>query len=197
MIAPDRKGLQYISWLTLLGMSAIGVLLISYLQKKGIQDVLLGGRPYYLQAITGLFFGSLAALLAVLFINGKRFKTVRRVFEDRVKEINPSFLDILFYSICFGVGEEVLFRAGIQPLPHMGIWPAAILFVLLHGYINPSNFNLTLYGLFLVLIGSGFGYLFKFFGLTSSVIAHCIYDLSIFSVMKYSYKRDEEATKAI
>ena len=101
-------------------------------------------------------------------------------------ELNPSFLNILFYSFCAGVGEEVLFRAGIQPL--IGIWPASMLFVFLHGYINPSNISLSIYGLFLIIICSGFGYLFKFFGLTSVISAHFVYDVAMFSALRYAHR---------
>lgn len=184
MVVPDKKRLYYLSWLTLGGMSAIGIVLIHYLQKRDVSDALTGGKNYYLQSIAGLFFGSLAALLAVALINGKRFKSVRTFFEELLHDINPSFANILFYSFCAGAGEEILFRAGIQPL--IGIWPAAILFVLLHGYINPANIKLTIYGFFLIIICAGFGYLFKFFGLMSTIIAHFIYDVAMFSVLKYS-----------
>jgi|ERR1043165_3675866 membrane protease YdiL (CAAX protease family) len=185
MVVPDKKRLYYLSWLTLGGMSAIGVVLIHYLQKRDVSNTLTGGKNYYLQTLAGLFFGSLAALLAVALINGPRFKSVRGFFEDLLHDLNPSFANIVFYSFCAAVGEEILFRAGIQPLPYMGIWPAAILFVLLHGYINPANINLTIYGIFLIIISAGFGYLFKFFGLFSSVLAHLIYDIAMFSVLKY------------
>jgi membrane protease YdiL (CAAX protease family) len=195
MVVPDKKRLQYFSWLTLLGMSAIGILLITYLQKGDVQQVLLGGKPYYIQALTGLFFGAVSSLLAILLIRGKKFKNVRSFFENLMHELNPSFFNILFYSFCAGVGEEVLFRAGIQPL--IGIWPASVLFVLLHGYITPSNLTLSIYGVFLVIICSGFGYLFKFFGLTSSAVAHFIYDVVMFCMLKYTYRGANESAKAI
>lgn len=186
MILPDKTRLQYLSWLTLLGMSAIGVLLISYLQQSELEPVLLGGKQYYLQALAGLFFGSLSALLAVALLNDKRFKGVRSFFEEMMHGINPSLMNILFYSACASVGEEILFRAGLQPL--IGIWPAAILFVFLHGYFHPTNISLSIYGAFLVIICAGFGYLFKFFGLAGAVVAHFVYDVSMFSVLKYSYR---------
>ncbi len=195
MVIPDKKRLHYLSWLTLLGMSAMGVLLISFVQKKEVQPVLLGGKAYYLQVITGLFFGSISGLLALLLIRGKRFKSVRTFFETLMHELNPTFLNILFYSFCAGAGEEVLFRAGIQPL--IGIWPASALFVLLHGYINPSNISLTFYGMFLIIICSGFGYLFKFFGLTSVITAHFVYDVAMFSILKYTYRGPNESAKVI
>ncbi|MCW5908723.1 MAG: CPBP family intramembrane metalloprotease [Chitinophagales bacterium] len=195
MVFTNKRRLQYLSWLTLLGMSAIGIVLIHYLQQKGVRDTMLGGKKYYLQLLAGLFFGSLAALLGVLLVNGRRFRSLRTFFEDMIGEINPSLFDILFYSFCASVGEEVLFRAGVQPL--IGIWPTAVLFVLLHGYINPANINLTIYGLFLVAISAGFGYLFKFFGLFSAMVAHFVYDVSMFCVLKYAYRRNMEAGTAV
>jgi membrane protease YdiL (CAAX protease family) len=194
MVVPDKKRLQYLSWLTLFGMSAMGILLISYMQKKGVRDTLLGGKAYYLQGLVGLFFGTLSALLALLLMNGRRFRNVRQFFENLMHEINPSLFEILFYSFCASVGEEVLFRAGIQPL--IGIWPAAFAFVLLHGYINPSNVTLTIYGLLLVVICSGFGYIFKLFGLSACIVAHFVYDVSMFSILKYSYTKQTEPIQA-
>jgi uncharacterized protein len=196
MVAPGKKQLLYMSWLTLLGMSAIGILLILYWQEREVGAVLLGSepyyrhvghKPYYLQTIAGLFFGSLAALLAVILINGRQFKSVRTFFAELMGEMNPSFVNIIFFSLCAAVGEEILFRAGLQP--KIGIWPSAILFVILHGYINPANLNLTIYGLVLIIICAGFGYLFMFFGLASAVIAHFVYDVAMFSVLKYSHRK--------
>jgi len=193
MVIPDKKRLQYFSWLTLLGMSAMGILLINFLQKRDVQAVLSGGKAYYLQMLAGVFFGSISGLLALLLIRGKKFNNLRIFFENLLHELNPSFLNILFYSFCAGVGEEILFRAGIQPL--IGIWPASMLFVFLHGYINPSNISLSIYGLFLIIICSGFGYLFKFFGLTSVITAHFVYDVAMFSALRYAHRGHEVANK--
>lgn len=190
MLSPGRKRLFYLSWLTLFGMSAMGILAIHYLQNKSVVTVFKAGKPYFLQVTTGLFFGSLTSLLAALFIKGRRFKTVRTFFEGLIGDINPSLLEILFFSVCAGVGEEILFRAGIQPL--IGVWPAAFIFVLLHGYIHPYNINLSLYGFLLVAICAGFGYLFKIFGLGAAITAHVVYDIAMFSILKYSHQRSAE-----
>ncbi|MCS6934030.1 MAG: CPBP family intramembrane metalloprotease [Chitinophagales bacterium] len=184
MLSHARRKMLYLSWLTLFGMSAMGILLIKYLQQKSVTEVALHGKPYLLQITVGLFFGSLTTLVAVAFIQGKRFRAVREFFVQIIGDLNPGLSEILIYSVCAGVGEEILFRAGIQPL--IGVWPAALLFVLLHGYIHPYNFNLTLYGFFLVVISGGFGYLFKFFGLWSAVTAHIVYDVAMFSLLRYS-----------
>ena len=196
MLVPDKKRLLYLCWLTLFGMSAIGILIIHYWQQRSVESVLLGREPfsveighkkYFLQVVAGLFFGSLSSLLAILLINGKFFSSVRKFFEHLIGDMNPTLPEIIFYSFCAAVGEEVLFRAGLQPV--INIWPAAIVFVLLHGYITPYNMNLTFYGIFLVVICAGFGYLFKFFGLFSSITAHFLYDVAMFSLLKYSYQK--------
>lgn len=186
---PDKKRLNYLSWLTLFGMSAIGILLIHYLQQKGVRTSLFGGKKYYVQGLAGTFFGTLSAISGLVLIRGKRFRDVRLFFEELIGGMAPSLWHILFYSFCAAIGEEVLFRAGIQPV--VGIWPASILFVLLHGYLTPSNLSLSIYGVFLVVICAGFGYLFKFFGLYSAITAHFIYDVAIFTVLKYAYQKEE------
>lgn len=184
MVFPDKERLKYLSWVTLLGMTAFSMVVIYYLQHRNPLDVITGGRPYYNQLLAGAFFGSFSALLGTVLINIRRFRNVRFFFENLMAAINPSFINILFFSVCAGVGEEILFRATLQPI--IGIWPAAIIFVLLHGYINPSNLNLTIYGIFLIVISAGFGYLFKFYGLLAAMMAHFIYDVGMFCVLKYA-----------
>lgn len=185
MVRTEKTRMFYLSCLTLFGMSAIGILLVSYGQQKDVSEKLLGGKNYYLQVITGLFFGSLAAIMGLMLINGKYFKNARTYFEDLLDDLNPSLASIVFYAFSASVGEEILFRAGIQGL--IGIWPAALLFVVLHGYIVPKNIPLLFYNVFLVVVSAGFGYLFKFFGLGSAVVAHFVYDVAMFCVLKYAF----------
>lgn len=185
MVRTEKTRMFYLSCLTLFGMSAIGILLVSYGQQKDVSEKLLGGKNYYLQVITGLFFGSLAAIMGLMLINGKYFKNARTYFEDLLEDLNPSLASIVFYAFSASVGEEILFRAGIQGL--IGIWPAALLFVILHGYIVPKNIPLLFYNVFLVVVSAGFGYLFKFFGLGSAVVAHFVYDVAMFCVLKYAF----------
>jgi hypothetical protein len=180
----DRGRLLYLSMLTLFGLSAIGVLFIYFLQERQIIAVLTSGKKPFFQICIGLFYGSFSALLAVLLIRAKPFHGIRNFFSDLINDINPNFAEILLYSASAGIGEEILFRAGLQPL--IGIWPASILFVALHGYIGPKNIKLSIYGVFLIIVSAGLGYLFKFFGLYSSVVAHFIYDVTMFCVLRYT-----------
>ena len=189
-VRSEKTKLFYLSSLTLFGMSAFGILLIIYVQHKDVSQKLLGGKNYYLQGITGLFFGSLAAILGLVLINGKFFRNARTYFDDLLDDLNPSLASILFYAFSAAVGEEILFRAGIQGA--IGIWPAALLFVILHGYIVPKNIPLVFYNVFLVVVSAGFGYLFKHFGLVSAIVAHFVYDIAMFCVLKYAFHTKKE-----
>ena len=46
---------------------------------------------------------------------------------------------------------------------------------------------------FLIVICSGFGYLFNFFGLASSCTAHFVYDVAMFGVLKYAPHEHNDA----
>jgi hypothetical protein len=180
----NKTRIFYLSCITLFGMGAVGILLIKFLQKQDPYTVLAGEKDYGRQIISGLVYGLIVSGWAVALLYNPWFKGIRSFFAKLVQDMRPNFFNILFYSFCAGVGEEILFRAGIQPL--IGIWPTSLLFVFLHGYINPSNMNLTVYGIFLVVICAGFGYLFKLFGIGSSITAHFVYDVAMFSLLRYS-----------
>jgi hypothetical protein len=101
---------------------------------------------------------------------------------DRILTNLPlTYSDGIFLSACAGIGEELLFRAGIQPL--LGPWITSVVFVALHGYLNPWNWKFSMYGLivlpFIVIISFGFVH----FGLWFSIAAHFAYDAVLFVIM--------------
>lgn len=110
-------------------------------------------------------------------------KEVRRFFIKFLKPFQFRFIDIIFISFCAGIGEELLFRASIQPL--LGIWITAILFVLLHGYLSIRDWHLTIYGIFMVFVAAGLGYLFRFPGIYSAIVAHAIIDIGLLWVITH------------
>lgn len=126
----------------------------------------------------GIVFGVIYAFFALLFMGAPVFEKMPDRVEKLVKSMNLTIFDVIFLSICAGVGEELLFRAGVQQL--FGVWITSILFVAIHGYFNPFNWRKSLYGLlvlpFILLIS--FGY--STFGLWFSIGAHFSYDLVLF-----------------
>ncbi|MFM7387280.1 MAG: type II CAAX prenyl endopeptidase Rce1 family protein, partial [Bacteroidota bacterium] len=80
-----------------------------------------------------------------------------------------------------GLGEELFFRAALQP--YLGIWITSVLFVAIHGYLNPWNWRMSLYGLMILpfIFLLSFGY--EHFGLWFAVAAHFAYNAVLFTAM--------------
>jgi hypothetical protein len=87
------------------------------------------------------------------------------------------------------VGEEILFRGGIQP--YLGIWLTSILFVLLHGYLNPRNIPMTFFGIYMVIIVGGLGYLTVRNGLLTAIVAHIVIDWVLLSFLGSSFRKSQ------
>ncbi|MDQ3536108.1 MAG: CPBP family intramembrane metalloprotease, partial [Bacteroidota bacterium] len=94
---------------------------------------------------------------------------------------NLNYFNIILVSLCAGIGEEIFFRAALQPI--IGIWPTAIIFVILHCYINPRNWRISIYGFFMIIIMLGIGYLYETVGLISVMVAHTVIDIILFYML--------------
>jgi membrane protease YdiL (CAAX protease family) len=129
----------------------------------------------------GLQLGSLYAFLALIVMRAKVFQSLPVRVETMVRDMKLTFWDCLFLSICAGVGEELLFRSGVQF--YLGPIITSVFFVAIHGYLNPFNWRMSLYGLivlpFIFLISYGF----EEFGLWFAIAAHFSYDLVLFIAM--------------
>lgn len=123
--------------------------------------------------------GAALGLLLVHFLpHGKLDKLMQGVMDD----LNPQWYHIIFYSFCAGFGEEVLFRGALQH--YIQLWPTAIIFVLIHGYLNIKDKTMFIYGVFLIFVSGAFGYLYKFLGIYAAISAHFVYDIIMFTYMK-------------
>ncbi len=129
----------------------------------------------------GLMLGIIYAFIALWIMRAPIFEKLPVRVEKMVKDMKLSFWDCVFLSICAGLGEELLFRSGIQF--YLGPIITTIIFVAIHGYLNPFNWRMSLYGLvvlpFIFLISYGF----DIFGLWFAVAAHFAYDLVLFTSM--------------
>ena len=129
----------------------------------------------------GLILGVSYALIALWVMQAPVFEKLPVRVEKMVKDMKLTFWDCVFLSISAGLGEELLFRSGIQF--YLGPIITTVLFVAVHGYLNPFNWRMSLYGLvvipFIFLISYGFDVL----GLWFAVAAHFSYDLILFTTM--------------
>ncbi|MDX2360416.1 MAG: CPBP family intramembrane metalloprotease [Crocinitomicaceae bacterium] len=129
----------------------------------------------------GIVVGLLYAWLSLALMTAPVFKSLPTRVEHVVKSMNLNLWDCIFLSICAGVGEELLFRSGVQF--YLGPIITSVLFVAIHGYLNPLKWRMSLYGLivlpFILLISYGY----YEFGLWFSIGAHFSYDLLLFRIM--------------
>lgn len=126
----------------------------------------------------GIMLGFVYSFIALAFMQARVFEGMPIRVENMIRDMRLTFWDSLFLSICAGVGEELLFRSGVQF--YLGPLITSIFFVAIHGYLNPMNWRMSLYGLivlpFIFMISWGF----ETFGLWFAIVAHTTYDLMLF-----------------
>lgn len=176
-----------LSTLILFGLG--GYYLIVSVQEKAFMEVLLSGMSIPLQLGIGLGYGLLTALVAIGIISSNFFKKEKKYYHRIIAQLELKLSGILFLSLCAGVAEELFFRAGLQPL--LGLWLTSIIFVFIHGYLNPYNWRISVYGAAMVLFIAGIGYLFREVGLISAMAAHTALDVVLFLNMTRSQKGNE------
>ena len=63
---------------------------------------------------------------------------------------------------------------------YAGIWITSIVFIAIHGYLNPKNWRLSIYGLYMTAVIVGLSYLFEELGMIFAISAHFAIDLFLF-----------------
>ncbi|WP_209330744.1 CPBP family intramembrane glutamic endopeptidase [Lunatimonas salinarum] len=169
-----RISLFWLGLLTLLVFGLLGILVIYFFQDADPWLVIVGGRPLREQLLWGILAGLASSALALLVINAPFFAKERHYYRRLIGSFRWTPFAILLVSACAGVGEELFFRAGLQPL--LGIWWTSLIFVALHGYLNPGNWRISVYGALMVGVIAGFGFLFEEMGFCAVALAHAVFD---------------------
>ncbi len=173
--------IRLLGLLTLLLFPLPGYFLIHYFQHIDFCEFVQLKHIQVIPIGFGLQFGFVFAFIAYLFMKSPFFDQLPNKMDRIIDQLPLTYLDAFFLSACAGIGEELLFRAGIQPF--LGPWITSILFVALHGYLNPWNWKFSMYGLivlpFIFIISFGFIQ----FGLWFAISAHFAYDTVLFLLM--------------
>ena len=152
-----------------------------FYEKQAFTDFLQIEKLSISPILSGSAVGILYAFIINRITNTAFFQRIPLKVEQMIREMNLSYLDALFLSICAGIGEELLFRTGIQP--YLGVLITSIIFVLIHGYFSIKQPKVSFYGLlvlpFILIIGYGF----VMWGLWFSISAHLFYDLILFVIL--------------
>ncbi len=174
----NKNTIILLGLVTLLIFPAVAFVVLWFFSSKNPID-LLELNSLRLDFISlGILFGISYAFLSLWLFSRPYFENEMNQQKNLISQLNLTLVEKIFLSFCAGFGEEILFRAGMQS--YLGVWITTIIFIAIHGYLNPKKLRLAIYGLFLIpfILVLGFSY-FKF-GLWSIIAAHFSYDLVLF-----------------
>jgi membrane protease YdiL (CAAX protease family) len=72
----------------------------------------------------------------------------------------------------------------VQFNPGLAFGLQSIIFIALHGYLNPKDRPMFIYGMVLLLVSAGFGYLLPFSGIYAAMAAHFWIDVVLMLYLK-------------
>ena len=129
-----------------------------------------------------------AVLISLLVVKLRVFSPVYDLLKQLVTGFKLSYFDALIIALTAGICEEILFRAVLQPM--WGIWITSFVFILLHGYFNPVNWRMSMFGLVMFCLSVGIGNIYINFGLMPAVIFHFVYDFTALALIKALNKKN-------
>lgn len=183
-----KRALYIMGLITLLVFPIPTFLVMWYVEDTSMLELLQFENFTYLKFGLGIELGILYAFIAMLLMNAPVFDKLPVRVETMVKNMKLSIWDCVFLSICAGVGEELLFRSGVQF--YLGPLITSVIFVAVHGYLNPLNWRMSIYGLIVLPFILMISYGFEEFGLWFAIGAHFSYDLVLFLSMSTKFNQE-------
>lgn len=178
-----RIRLFLLGLITLLGFSGLGLGIIGLFHDEPLSYTFTRGSTWYYQLLLGMELGLIASLNLLWILHLPFLKEPRDFFTKLIRSAKVKVPDILFVSFASGVGEEIFFRGALQPF--LGVWLTAVIFVALHGYLNPFNIGMTMYGILMLLVSALLGYWFERYGIFAAMTAHFVIDVVLFVRFRY------------
>jgi len=178
-----QRQIVALAFATLVILGGLGFYFTPVVREVNVYFFLKGYYPLTWQVILGIFTGFVIAFVGWQIVLLPFLDPVKDFFTKVIGNIGLNYGQIIFISICAGIGEEFLFRGAVQPL--LGIILTSVLFVFIHGYLNPFNKRLFIYGVFMTLSVSILGYLTEKIGIVCSMTAHAVIDIYLLSKLTF------------
>ena len=167
-----------LGFITLVGFPIPAFLWLNYVENWDIATFLQLEKLQLEPILFGLQAGFIYAAFAVVLLSSDFLKDERTNQSKLLKKLNLNAFDMIFLSICAGVGEELLFRIGIQF--YLGPIITTLIFVGLHGYYSLKNWAINVYGILITPFILILAYGLDTFGLWFCIAAHTMYDVVLF-----------------
>ena len=163
---------------TLFGLGGLGLALMTIFIPDALTRLMPASTGECVKSLgIGTLFASFSLIPLLLLLQTPYLRGTRAFFAGLMTDYRVQTWHIWVLSFCAGVGEELLFRGFVQQ--YLGIGITAILFVFLHGYLNPLNRPLFIYGIFLSGVSFGFGWICQQYSLPAAMIAHFWIDVAL------------------
>lgn len=171
-----------IGLITLIGFPLLGFLVYLIFEEESFLTVFDLDNVFYWKSLLGIIHGTILGFIALWISNTKLINDATKKYQHIIDSMDINFFIALFLSLCAGLGEELFFRGVLQN--YFGIWITAIFFVAIHGYLNPKNWKLSLYGIFLVFYSASLGFFKEEVSIWFSIYSHMFFDLVLFLSLK-------------
>ena len=171
---------------TLIGMPLIAIVADHFSETVNLQLALTGDGKFLEQLAVGALAGLAIAVGAHYLIASPLLNAVNNSYARMLGRFRLTLSEIVLISLCAGVGEEMLFRGAVQPF--LGIPITSVLFVAIHGYLNPRDWRLSVYGVFMTVGIALLGYLAETRGLLSAMVGHTLIDVYLLLYMQHTAK---------
>ena len=178
---------------TIIGFPLAAFVINYFFSSESFWDIFISKQGILKELIIGMCLGILSGLFAWRIIKLKILQPVREKYQNVIGSLRMNIGTIVMVSICAGVGEEILFRGILQS--YFGIWVTALGFVAIHGYLNPFDWRISIYGAYMTAAIIAIGYLNQLYGLTSAMLAHTIIDIILFVKLTREYPNNRLLAK--
>lgn len=153
-----------------------------YFRGQSFQSVFTRGQSLPTQIILGLLLGiTIAFLVILLLLKAPFFARLRDFIREILGQIRPTGFDMILVAVLAGFGEELFFRATLQPI--LGLWPTSLIFALAHTGISFRPAKMA-FAFFVFAMGLLLGTLYERSGLVAAMIVHAVYDLVFLLAVK-------------
>ncbi len=173
--------------LTLLVFGVGGAVLVLGVQHRDLLPLLLGPKDILLQLTAGALAGMAMGGVAWWLVRRPFLAAVLNRYATLIGPLMPHRGQRLLVSLCAGVGEELFFRGALQYW--WGIVPTAVFFVAIHGYLDPRDWRISVYGLVMTLLVIGLGAMADAFGLLAPMLAHTLIDVVLLEGLCATWRR--------
>lgn len=156
---------------------------VSLVRSHSLAPLFAARAVWWSQLSAGVLVGIVLAVGAgTLFLTAPAFADGRAKASEMFYRAPLSNLDLALMALAAGLGEELLFRAALQPL--LGLWLSTALFTAVHYWVPVKGLARALYALFVFTVSLVLGQLLVLFGPLAAMSAHAVVDLILLFLLR-------------